>query len=540
MPASTGFLIVGRSFGQTPCRLLQSHGRQAMGGRRHPSRAQDARGAPQPLPGEVRHVIREGGFPRRNVGAPGGRAWGDAPLEPGPGRARLSPSRPEGSGPAAAPGPRSRRVGGKPGHAILPRDVYRQTARRLPKRSPDDKESRRCRDSLRRRRRCPRKLARADAKSVRVALRAPVRAGRGRRPDRLPLRLSGMRRGRHRPGERGRPGLTSLPLTTRASGPAGAAALARAGGGLSHPRPNHSNTSTCELFTPCAPMAVSKSQEKQRRRRLWAALAVLTVATLGLSVWLAGPSPPRKIVLATGQEGGGYDRFGQQYQARLAKMGLEVELLNTNGSVDNLQRLLDGEADVAFVQAGTYRLVDDSGQRLRGLVAVYLEHLWVYSRGPRSVRTLSDLKGLPPPAAAAATAGLLGSPGGAGPLVTSSTLAASRAPTISIGPERSGTEVVGRLLLRAHGVTAENARIVNLDNEEAGRGLKDGSVDVALLISSYRDPAILDLLARKDVQLMDFQRQDLAHSRQFPYLNSVKLAEGLLNLKDNLPREEKT
>src|SRR5215472_16980881 len=132
-------------------------------------------------------------------------------------------------------------------------------------------------------------------------------------------------------------------------------------------------------------MAECKFQEKQRRRRLWAALAVLTVATLGLSVWLAGPSPPRKIVLATGQEGGGYDRFGQQYQARLAKMGLGVELVNTNGSVDNLQRL-----------------VDDPGQTLRGLVAIYLEPLWVYYRGPRSVRTLSDLKGLPPPVVAAA------------------------------------------------------------------------------------------------------------------------------------------
>src|SRR5262249_8316816 len=224
--------------------------------------ARRARGPPHPPPGEVRRVFREGGFPRRKVGAPGGRAWGDAPLEPGPGRARLSPSRPEGSGPAAAPGPRSRRVGGKPGHAILPRDVYRQTARRLPKRSPDDKESRRCRDSLRRRRRGPRKLARADATRRRVALRAPVRAGRGRRPDRLPLRLSGRRRGRHRPGERGRPGLTSLPLTTRASGPAGAAALARAGGGLSHPPPQHSNTSNREIFSPCEPMAVSKKKDK--------------------------------------------------------------------------------------------------------------------------------------------------------------------------------------------------------------------------------------------------------------------------------------
>jgi hypothetical protein len=179
---------------------------------------------------------------------------------------------------------------------------------------------------------------------------------------------------------------------------------------------------------------------------------------------------------------------------------------------------------------------------LRGLVAVYLEPLWVFYRGSGPVRTLSDLKGrpIPAPVAAATAAGLLGSPGGAGPWLTYATLVTGRIPTISVGLERSGTEAVAHLLLKAHGITAQNARIVNLDTAEASQRLKDGSLDVALIISSARDPAIPDLLARTDLQLMNFQRQDIAHFRQFPYLNSVKLTEGLLNLQDNLPREEKT
>jgi TRAP-type uncharacterized transport system substrate-binding protein len=124
-------------------------------------------------------------------------------------------------------------------------------------------------------------------------------------------------------------------------------------------------------------MAEFKFQETKPRTKLWLwlTLVLLTVAMLALSVRLTGPSPPRKIVLATGQEGGGYDSFGQQYQASLGKMGLQVELVNSNGSIDNLQRLLDGEADVAFVQAGTYHLIADPERRLRGLVAIYLEPL---------------------------------------------------------------------------------------------------------------------------------------------------------------------
>jgi TRAP-type uncharacterized transport system substrate-binding protein len=289
-------------------------------------------------------------------------------------------------------------------------------------------------------------------------------------------------------------------------------------------------------------MTELKSQEKPRKMKVWIALVVLTAAMLGLSIWLMGPAPPRRIVFATGQAGGGYDAFGKQYQARLRRMGLEVELVNTNGSVDNLQRLVGGQVDVAFVQAGTYPLVDDPQQRLRGLVSVYLEPLWVFYRSSGPVSTLSDLKGRPmaPPVTATTAVGLLGSPWGSGPLLTYSTLVTGRIPTISIGPERSGTEAVGKLLLKAHGITAQNARIVNLDTAEARQGLKDGSIDVALIISSARDPAIPDLLAQKELQLMNFQRQDVAHFRQFPYLNPVKLTEGLLNLRDNIPREERT
>src|SRR5262245_44710673 len=289
-------------------------------------------------------------------------------------------------------------------------------------------------------------------------------------------------------------------------------------------------------------MTVLKSQKKHRRIKVWIALALLTAMMLGLSVWLMGPAPPHRIVFATGQEGGGYDTFGKQYQTRLGRMGLGVKLLNTNGSVDNLQRLMDGKADVAFVQAGTYPLIDDPQQRLRGLVAVYLEPLWVFYRGSGPVHTLADLRGRPlaPPVAASMTAGLLGSPGWIGPLLTYATLVTGRIPTISIGLERSGTEAVGKLLLKAHGITAQNARIVHLDTAEARQGLKDGSLDVALLISSARDRAIPDLLARKDLQVMDLRRQDVADWRQSASLPAVQLNEGLRNLRENLPREERT
>src|SRR5262249_22175822 len=87
--------------------------------------------------------------------------------------------------------------------------------------------------------------------------------------------------------------------------------------------------------------------------------ALRTVAVVGGMVRFMDPFPPRRIVMATGQIDSVYDAFGRQYQSRLAREGLRVDLFRTAGSVENLDRLLSGQVDVAFVQGGTYQVVSD-------------------------------------------------------------------------------------------------------------------------------------------------------------------------------------
>jgi TRAP transporter TAXI family solute receptor len=256
-------------------------------------------------------------------------------------------------------------------------------------------------------------------------------------------------------------------------------------------------------------MARFLAGEKRHSTKLWLVVIALTVITLLVGSWFISPPPPHKIVLATGQKGGAYYAFGTEYEKRLSPMGLEVQVVATNGSVDNLERLLRREADVAFVQGGTYPLVKDQDPQgvLRGLAAVYLEPLWVFYRGKQPVEDLSAFRGK----------------------------------AISVGPRESGTEAVSRCLLQAHGLADGSARLVNLSTGDAVERLrrKDGDLDVAMFVSSYQAPAIKELLQQDDVQLLSFRR-DVAYARQFPYLTPVKLAEGVLDLQHNIPREEKT
>jgi TRAP transporter TAXI family solute receptor len=239
------------------------------------------------------------------------------------------------------------------------------------------------------------------------------------------------------------------------------------------------------------------------RRRRWLVAAVLIAVPIALGFLFTGPAPPRRITLATGQPGGMYHTFGGQYVARLKGIGLGTVVVPTSGSLDNLQRVLRGEADLAFAQGGTAALVPDPTSRLRGIAALYLEPLWVFHRAP-TLRSLSELAGQ----------------------------------RVSIGLPGSGTEAVATALLREHGIDPASSDIVRLANPAARPELEQGALRAAFFVTGPGDPLVTGLLAHPDVRLLGFRR-DAAYARKYPALTPVRLPEGLLDLRRNLPREDK-
>src|SRR6185503_2910671 len=81
---------------------------------------------------------------------------------------------------------------------------------------------------------------------------------------------------------------------------------------------------------------------------------VLTVALLFGAYYLLKPTPPKRVVLATGSEQGAYAAFGKRYQEELKRYGIEVVLRPSAGSRENMRLLQNPKEDVqlAFVQGG--------------------------------------------------------------------------------------------------------------------------------------------------------------------------------------------
>jgi hypothetical protein len=82
------------------------------------------------------------------------------------------------------------------------------------------------------------------------------------------------------------------------------------------------------------------------------------------------------------------------------------------------------------------------------------------------------------------------------------------------------------------------ANVTRLANAAAREQLEQGKLHAAFFVTGYGDAAVVGLLERPDVTLLGFHR-GAAYARKFPALTPVHLYEGLLDLRRNLPGEDK-
>ena len=110
--------------------------------------------------------------------------------------------------------------------------------------------------------------------------------------------------------------------------------------------------------------------------------ALIALLLLVLAYLVLDPTPPAKVVLATGPDQGAYAEFGKRYAAMLKTHGIQVELRPTQGTSENLALLRDeaSTVDIAFVQGGAdlARAPGDiANAGLVSLGSLFHEHAWL-------------------------------------------------------------------------------------------------------------------------------------------------------------------
>jgi TRAP-type uncharacterized transport system substrate-binding protein len=128
--------------------------------------------------------------------------------------------------------------------------------------------------------------------------------------------------------------------------------------------------------------------------KVYAPIAILLVVGFAVASRFVNPAPPRHVRMAAGAPQGAYAETAKRYRDILARDGITLEVVTTQGSLDNLRLLqaTTGGVDVAFVQGGTGS-PDLSG--LASIGSVFFEPLWIFVRDGIPVRSLADLQGRP-------------------------------------------------------------------------------------------------------------------------------------------------
>jgi len=229
----------------------------------------------------------------------------------------------------------------------------------------------------------------------------------------------------------------------------------------------------------------------------------LLLALVGfvLAYQFVEPAPPDRLVLATGTPAGAYYRFGERYRDLLKDYGVEVDLVATAGTEENLQRLAAGEVDAAFGQSGLSgtQVFDE----LRSLGSLFYEPVWVFYRGP----PLED-----------------------------GIFAALAGESVAVGEPGSGARALALRLLRESG-QADAVRTVDLGDDEAAQAMLDGRIRAAIFVASPTAPLLTRLVDAQDLTLMNLSRAE-AYSRRLGYLSSLILPRGALDLARDLPPKD--
>jgi hypothetical protein len=266
------------------------------------------------------------------------------------------------------------------------------------------------------------------------------------------------------------------------------------------PKQENKKTRASRLRMPAKFVAVS-----------WRDLAVIVVPILlvvCLVLWFTfrfvHPAPLDTIVIASGPDGSNFRTTADKYRKIIERNGVKVQILPSQGSLENLKMLADPSVrvDVAFVQGG---LTDGVNiENLKSLGSLFTQPLLIFYRSSRPIDELFQFRGK----------------------------------RLAIGPEGSGTHSLAVKLLKANGVDEKPTVLLDLAGEEAAAALSKGKADAAFLTGDSATPAVMrSLMATHGIRLMNFRQAD-GYLRRFSFLSKLTLPQGAIDLGKNIPAQD--
>lgn len=220
------------------------------------------------------------------------------------------------------------------------------------------------------------------------------------------------------------------------------------------------------------------------RRLLRPATAVVLAFGVMLGLSACDPTPDsdltQPIVIAGGGTTGVYYRYGRQLAEVLSRdLDEQFIVAETEGSVDNLLRIGEGEATFGFAQSdAAASAVEGSGAferalPVRAIARLYDEYVHVVVRRDSDIEDLGDLVGR----------------------------------TVSLGATNSGVNLVAMRVLEAAGVEASAVLNVGLGPDASIEALRSGQIDAFFWVGGVPTPGVEELSADTPIRLLPIEAE---------------------------------
>lgn len=212
---------------------------------------------------------------------------------------------------------------------------------------------------------------------------------------------------------------------------------------------------------------------------------------------------PDTLTIASGPIGSTFQITAEKYKTILAKSGVTLKIIPSEGSMDNFNKLSNPKVDVdiGFVLGG--QVNGANTDNLVSLGSISYQPLMIFYRG-ETKNFLSDFKGQ----------------------------------RLYLGPKDSGADTLARTLLQANGIKPDDDTILintlAIDPEKALRGNR---VDAIFLMGETTPiDSLRHLMRTPDIHVFNFTQAD-GYTRRINYLNKLEVPKGSLDFGKNIPSD---
>lgn len=235
-------------------------------------------------------------------------------------------------------------------------------------------------------------------------------------------------------------------------------------------------------------------------------IILISAIAIAATLHFIRPAPPMSLTIAGGPDNSNFRTVASRYQEILARNGIELKIVPTRGSAENLDLLTEHKVDIALVQSGVRR--EEGGtDDLVSLGTMFRQTVSIFYRSAKPLTRLSEFEGM----------------------------------RVAIGREGSGTRFLALALLKGNGIEPGGpTQLLDLEGEAAREAMLANKVDVIFLSGdSASIKTVRDLMHTDGIRLFDFVQGE-AYERRFRYLNRLELPPGAFDLGANLPEKRIT